>query len=182
MKTITKSARNILIGTSLALLLFGICVFIRPEGLSVNEGLSYFGVYKNTVVFFSLAIIINSVFYLKSARSLSYEHPEHKYLAKVLRIMAIFLLGLMMVPYSFSNPIHTAFGAGFFFIQFAFSAWLIFKIAPSLLNYLLVSAEILSGVAAFYFMLSQDGFLLQSQILFQVFFVLLFVKVLNLKF
>lgn len=175
----TDASRKVSYGLAAVFVLLALCVMIRPAGLAANDGLSYFGGFATTIIPYSLAFFLNAFFYWEAARGLNNDHFPYKYAATSLRVMAVLLIGLVVTPHELVNYIHTKIGATLFSFQLLLSIWMLIKIAPSWQNIILVLVEVLSGLAALYYLPKAHGLLLQSQVIFQLAFGLLLVRVLN---
>ncbi len=175
----TQAARSISYGLIAAFTLLLICILIRPAGLSANDGLSYFGSFKNTIIPYSAAFFLNAYFYWEAARVLVNNNKLHNYVAYGLRVMALLLTGLVLTPHTLVNPIHTAIGTTLFVFQLVLSIWLLVKIDFSWQNLGLVCIELCGGLISFYYLPKPHGLLLQGQVIFQLAFGILLCKVVN---
>ena len=177
----SKAALNVIYGLAATFTLFSICILIRPAGLAANDGLSYFGTFKTTIIPYSLAFLVDAYFYLKTAAYIKVDIPTFKYLTMSLQIMAVLLVGLLLTPHTLFDSIHTMFGATLFSLQFLLSIWLLLKDHFDWQNIALFILEFLSGLAAFYYLPKPNGLLLQTQLIFQLAFGAMLVRALNRK-
>lgn len=177
----SDSARKVTYGLAAAFVLLAVCVLIRPAGLAANDGLSYFGGFATTIVPYSLAFFLNAFFCWEAAKGLNNGHFPYKYAATSLRVMAVLLIGLLLTPHELVNYIHTKIGAALFSFQLVLSIWLLIKVYFNWQNAALVLSELLSGVAALYYLPKAHGLLLQAQVIFQLAFGILLIRVLNKK-
>jgi len=171
----TKLARNLTCGYSAVFVLLLVCILIRPAGLAANDGLSYFGAYATTIVPYSAAFLLNAYMYWRAGQQVK----SPKYLGPSLKIMAVMLVGLVLTPHTLLDPIHTVFGATLFSLQLIMSAWLVIKNKFDRVDTGLVLSELFAGLMSFYYLPKLHGLLLQWQIIFQVSFAALLVRVLD---
>ena len=122
---------------------------------------------------------MNAYFYWVAARKQEANCAGLKYLRISLRIMAILLIGLVLTPHTLVDPIHMAIGATLFSLQLLLSIWFLAKIDRSWQSIGLVLLEFFWGVASFYYLLKPHGLLLQGQLIFQIAFGVLLIRILN---
>jgi len=173
-----RVARNTLVGFALTAGLMTLCVFIRPDGLDVNRGFSYFGDYRNTVVLYSAAFILYAYVLWRASEAPGFANGAERLLSLALKVMTVLVIGLVITPSNLVDSIHVFFGTALFLTQFVVSCWTAGWLSPGKINALLVVLETVSGLAAFYYLQKSSGFLLQSQAVFQLGFGILFVRLL----
>lgn len=176
-----KEARNIAYGLIYASVLIIICVIIRPHGLAANDGLSYFGGLKVTVIPYALSFLMYAFFCWEVAASLGSKQRADRIMSYSLKLMAVLLGGLVVTPHNFVITIHTYIGTALFFYQLIFSFWLVGTLMRNWKGVILVAIEFLSGLAALYYLPKPYGLLLQSQVIYQLAFGLLLINALNLR-
>lgn len=175
----TKAARTVSYGVAAAAALFAVCILIRPQGLGADNGLSYYGDFKTTIIPYSLAFFAAAYSYLEAARYVKDGRGFAGNLALALRAMAALMVGLLVTPSSLVNPIHTFMGTTLFSLQLAVSMWLLLKFFKDWQTTLLVAMMWLSGLAALYYLPRSQGLLLQTQVVFQLAFGLLLIRTLD---
>lgn len=151
-----------------------LCILIRPEGLAANDGISYYGIYRSTILPFIIALLGSSVFCIRAGLELSKD--SFKFLRYGLIIIGVLTLGVLLTPYTLSifiSDLHQDFGAMLFVCQLIISGWVAQKLNYDLRALGLVLIEFLGGLLAYYYLKPANGFLLQSQVLFQIGFSLL---------
>lgn len=176
---LNRPSRKLVTGFALALSLLVLCIFIRPAGLAANDGLSYFGGFKNTVIIYSLALITYAFFYWKASGVVTNTSKINRSLIKwSLRVFALLLIGLVITPHNLVNTIHTIVGATLFSFELLFSI----RLAGDTKSYFdagLVILEFGGGLVALFYLPKSHGLLLQAQLIFQFAFGLLLIRFLN---
>jgi hypothetical protein len=163
-----KSYQYIYIGLSLAVILILICIYISPEGLKANDGLSFFGGKGWTIIPYSLAFAFYALCMWLASLKINSKDETAKYLKSLLKIMALLLIGLTITPHTIIDPIHTAFGTALFLVQLVASGWLAYKNGKNIAIYILIIIMLISGLFSAYYLPLKSGFLLQTQIFYQV--------------
>lgn len=164
---LTPAARDLLFGQLAFWAGVIVCIWIRPEGLSANDGISYFGGFANTLVPYVLAFALAAYGLVSAAGYLQ----DGKRVLKVLRLslyaLAILMAGIIIVPRTLYEPLHIAFGSTIFALQLAIAWLLAFRIYRSWLNTALFALQFLGGVLAAIELVPAEGLLIQSQMVFQ---------------
>lgn len=156
------------------------CVILKPSGLSVNSGISYYGNYRLTIIPYTLAIIGYGIF-----TALVASHIKAKDLWPLKHSLYIFgflCLIINITPYSvssFLNICHTTAGTILFALQLILSGWLIVKLHHRLSAVIFSSLMLISGICAAFYISGPHGFLIQTQIVFQLSFAGLMYLTLN---
>jgi len=152
------------------LCLFGgllLCIIIRPAGLLANNGISYYGIFKDTILPYVITLLGPAI-----ACFLLAEHFGHNQLLKYgLIISGIAAIGLMLTPYSFSHlfgDLHDSFGSTLFVTQLIIGGWLVHRWHFAYWTLLLLLIQLLAGVAAFIFLAPKHGYMIEAQIVFQL--------------
>ncbi len=145
-----------------------ICVLLKPVGLGVNSGISYFGNYRLTIVPYAIAILGYGLINILLARCISAK--ELWPLKHSLYVLAVLSLIITITPYSVSSlldNIHTATGTVLFLLQLILSGWLIIKMHYDRWPIVFSGLMLASGIAAAFYIEGPHGFLIQAQIVFQ---------------
>ena len=143
-------------------------IFIKPSALSANSGISYFGTYLDTLPAYAIAISTSS--YLITRFALFNIH-SHKALQNMIVSLLPFSLLLIIFPYNvnrYYSDIHQLFGILIFVFQLLISLIILIKFKQKSWNFLLFSLEFISGLTAAYYLSPKTGFLIQSQIVYQI--------------
>lgn len=171
-----KSVQYLQIGLISFFVLLVICIIIRPGGLSANSGISYYGVYGNTFLLYSLAFLTESVFIWRAASIMNNKTKMDRYVSIVLRIFAILLLGILITPHNVFEAQHKIMGSSLFSLQLATGIVLTSFVYRDWFNFTLLIITLLSGVASLVYLFTPDGFMIQSQIVFQISIWLIFIR------
>lgn len=174
-----RSSQSFSFGLFGALILLGLCVIIRPDSLSVNYGLSYFGIFSSTIVPYAAAFLIYALFLWKASEVRFEDSRRGKILTWVMRVMSIQVIGLLLTPYNRLYNVHVFFGASLFSLQLLLSLALLKWLVYNWINTSLVIAEFLSGLASLYYLPLSHGLLLQTQVVFQLVFGFLLIRMLR---
>jgi hypothetical protein len=147
------------------------CIVIKPKGLAANAGISYYGTFLRTVVPYTAGILGSALFSYRLAKSL--HGSSFAFTRKVLIVIAILSIGIVLTPYSINVILdwtHTILGSIIFVLQLILSGWIIknFDFNSSMLVLWLL--EIGCGILAAIYIRPAHGFLIQSQLLFQLLF------------
>lgn len=143
-----------------------VCVIIRPAGLAANEGISYYGVYRQTIVPYVLAFLGSGYFAIKAGEHI---HPAGlKTLKYSLITMGLLTMGLMITPSSLADGLHRVFGVSLFVLQLLLSGWFIIRLKYDYRAVVLTLMEFGGGLAAFIWLSPAQGYLLQAQVVFQL--------------
>jgi hypothetical protein len=145
-----------------------ICVLIRPAGLNANGGISYYGVYRDTIAPYLLAIFGPAFFSLKLAERLQYE--DLKLLKYGLYFFCLLSIGIAATPDSIGrlmNYAHDGIGSVLFASQLLISCWMVWKLNFDRAAVIFTGLEFISGLIAFIYLAPPKGYLLQSEAAFQ---------------
>ena len=144
-----------------------ITIIIRPLGLTANSGVRFYGIYLNTVITYSIALLGTAYWNWRSA----HEMVGSRLLIFSLRLMSLCLIGIVLTPYSFGiffDDTHTALGALLFIIQLVASARIAFILYRRLTTIVLWLVELGAGIVSALYVFPSQGYLIESQIIFQL--------------
>ena len=165
---LNAAARLATYGATSCFLLLMLAIVIKPGGLAANDGLSYYGGFLITAIPYTLGLLICAFFVWRAAETFDSKKFGHHLVALSLRLMSVLLVGLFLTPHQIVNSIHTAFGAALFVVQLLLTIWLVFAKMSDFASICLLATEFIGGLAAFVYLPGAHGFLLQSQIVFQI--------------
>lgn len=164
-----KAVRYFLIGQISFLFSVSICIFLLPESLFINEGISYFGARKLTVIPYSVGLLLMAWFSYRVAQSL----PKKSY--KVVKIgfktFSVLLVTVVAIPYGINftlEYIHTLLSAGLFLVQFIMMWWLAFKVKWDGLSLFLLLLMAIEMIATVMYLGPQKGYLLFGELAYQL--------------
>ncbi len=166
--TSLKSYKLIYIGIINAVSLLLICVAIDPESLSANNGFSYFGALPKTVIPYSLAFLSYAFFLWLASINLNEKPQSAKVLKIVLVLIAVLMVGLTITPHTVLANIHKFFGSTLFVTQLLTSFYLVVRNGKNYMAYFFIFLMLTSGLFSFYYLSSSGGFMIQSQLIFQI--------------
>jgi hypothetical protein len=161
-----------------AISLFLLCIAIQPAGLAANDGLSYYGSAWSTLLPFAAAMLLYEYTLWHTSTRLAQNRRYH-FLAISLKLIAILLIGVLITPIRYMENFHSFIGLILFIVQFGLSIKLL-SWGFHWLDAGLVAVEALGFMAALYYANFEHGLLLQSQVIFQMAFMILLVRVLSL--
>lgn len=179
-----KSAQYLLTGLIAFFSLLAVCIIIRPAGLVVNSGISYYGNHAQTLVPFVLAFLINSYLLWQAASAIGDNNKIDKYLKIVLKVVAISMIGILLTPYNVLNMVglnlvHRTIGTAMFSVQMIMAVAIVISGYRDKVNIFLLMAATLSGYAAIVYLLQPTGYMIEAQIIFQISIWSLFIRYLN---
>lgn len=163
-----QERRDILLGQLCLYFGLAVCISLKPDGLSVNDGISYFGIYRETFLPYAFGLLGAAYF---TVRAVAQIPAGMALLRQALRVYAMLIVGIVITPYAVSTPIdhlHIAFGSALFSLQLLLSCWLIWQLHHIWWSVVLTLIELVSGIAAAIYLRPSHGLLLQSQIAFQL--------------
>ena len=166
--TSLTSYQHIYIGIGISISLLVICIFLDPRSLADNNGFSYFGAIGKTVVPYSLAFLIYAFFMWLASNSIKQKNQSAKFLKIVLIIMALFMVGLTVTPHTVLVNVHKFFGTSLFVTQLITSFYLVVRNGRNYLVYFLIFMMLTSGLFSWYYLSLDEGFMIQSQLVFQI--------------
>ena len=155
-----------------------ICVIVKPQGLTIDNGFSYYGILGATIFPYCFALLGSAYFCWLSARELTRKTWLIYY---ALRAASILLVGIAITPYTagrISTNLHETFGGVLFSLQLILSGWFVFRLRFELLTTTLTLLEFAAGIASLIYLAPKHGYLLESQTIFQLFFAALFITAL----
>ncbi len=179
-----RSSQYLLIGIIAFFLLLFICILIRPVGLRVNSGISYYGNYTDTIVPYALAFMANSLLIWRSSLLIGHKNKADVYIGIIFKIIAISMICILLTPHRFFyapgfDMIHRTIGTMMFSLQMITAIWIVIFGYRDRLNALLILIAFLSGYAALIYLLQPHGYMIQAQIIFQLSISALYIRYLN---
>jgi hypothetical protein len=171
-----KSIQYIQVGLISFFVLLVICIFIRPAGLGANSGVSYYGGYSNTLLPYSLAFLVESVILWRAASMMNKKTKIDSYISSALKVFAILFIGILITPHTVLGWEHRTIGSTLFSLQLIMGIILVFFVYRDWLNVALLITVLLSGLASLIYLLQPNGFMIQSQIIFQISIWIIFIR------
>jgi len=174
-----RSIAYVTCGLTLTAVMLVVCIVIRPQSLRVDYGLSYLGVFTDTIAPYAVALL-GAAFCMWRASELVTEFDHSLVIGRSMKIMAFQLIGLLLTPYTRFGDVHEFFGSTLFLVQLGLACLAIKWLGGSDRHLaLLTGIMVLSGLAAAYYLPQSRGFELQTQVAFQLAFWVLFIRLLR---
>jgi hypothetical protein len=82
--------------------------------------------------------------------------------------MALFMVGLTVTPHTVLVNVHKFFGTSLFVTQLITSFYLVVRNGRNYLVYFLIFLMLTSGLFSWYYLSLDEGFMIQSQLVFQI--------------
>ncbi len=155
-----------------------VSIIIRPKGLSINNGISYYGIHLNTLPLYVLSLAGSTFIGFKIAVN-NIKSKKYQVIKYLLISLFPLTLALIIFPYNINstyNLIHELLGTLIFLFQAIISLIILTKLARNIFNYILFIIQIIGGLVAGYYLFPSQGFLIQGQLLFQLAFGLILIK------
>ena len=155
-----------------------ICMIIRPESLRVNEGISYFGNFPQTIIPYALGLLISIGLAVAAGWALA-PGPYTGPVKWGLYAFALGGFGILITPslsVTWISLTHEWIGAALFFLQFILTTWIVLYIKRDWLNIGLLGVLIAAGLAAAFYLNPPVGLLMQCQLIFQIAFGLIILR------
>ena len=145
------------------------CAVLKQSGLTINEGISYYGVFRLTIVPYAVGLLGSAYFCARFASQLNaIRQPFFSYSFFTISIL---IVGVVFTPDTlgrFFNDAHMTFGTILFVVQLLLSGWIIHCLRYDAWAIVLSLIELAGGIVSFIYLGPAHGYLLESQLLFQV--------------
>ncbi|GLY77500.1 hypothetical protein [Actinoallomurus iriomotensis] len=178
-----KVVGNLILGQAVLYVGLLMCVALKPDGLGANDGISYYGIFRQTVVPYAIAILGPGYFIWTALRSAAPFAPAPVYVRRMANWLAVFSVLVVLTPYSANlvfDWVHTLAGTFLFVLQLVLGLRLLGWSGGDGWTAGLLLAQFVSGVFCAVYVLPKHGFLLQGQVAFQVAFGALLVRTMRL--
>jgi hypothetical protein len=174
-----KVVGNLILGQAVLYVGLLMCVALKPDGLGANDGISYYGIFRQTVVPYAIAILGPGYFIWTALRTAAPFAPAPVYLRRMANCLAALSVLVVLTPYS-ANPVfdwvHTLAGAFLFVLQLLLGLRLLGWSGGDGWTSGLLLLQFLSGLFCAVYVLPKHGFLLQGEVVFQIAFGALLVR------
>lgn len=145
------------------------CVILKPQGLTANSGISYYGNYVETILPYIVALLGAAYFTIKTAEQ--FTDPALATIKHFLTVIGLLVLGIMVTPDSlgpFMDGLHKACGISLFVLELLLSLFLVVKLRPKLWLVVFVGIQLAGGIASLIWLAPAHGYLFESQVVFQL--------------
>ena len=157
-----------------------LCMFLLPDAIQTNDGISYYGVHIETVLPFTLGLLATAWYSFNIVRtSKGLLSREVRFLTAAVGAL---LVGLVVTPHTLNTffwAMHVMLGVLLFFTQYILMTWLMVTMRRDTTGVLLV---VLTGAVTLftgYYLSSAVGYLIFGQLLFQALFVIVWWRSVN---
>lgn len=160
-----------------------VAIALKPVGLRVNDGISYYGIFARTIAPYLVALIGAALCYWNAADAIA--ERSFTPLRQGMKLATILVIIIAATPYSvdsFTNWTHMIAGALLFILELMLSGWLVVQTDYNPLSILLALIELGAAVACAVYLRPAQGFLLQCQLLVQACFATLLIYSLKKRF
>ncbi|MBP2702309.1 hypothetical protein JOL79_00680 [Microbispora sp. RL4-1S] len=157
------------------------CVAFRPEGLSANNGMSYYGVHWETVAPYAAGLTGAALFMHRALRRTARGTPGPVLVRRLADWFVVLLAGIVLTPYTLGGAVdwaHRGLGAALFVLQLLLGARLVAWAHGDPLSVVLLLVQLGGGVLAAVYVLQANGLLIQGEVTFQLGFGLLLIRTL----
>ena len=164
-----KPLRYFLAGETCLFLGILINIFLLPDGLSANDGISYYSARSTTALPYLFGLLGAAWFSIKLVRSLPSQ--SHTMVKVGFLAIALLLLAIAVAPYGISSTFeysHIILSALLFLVQFLIVFWMSFKLRRDTTGFLFVMLLLLEMYVTVMYLSPQKGYLLQGEVLFQI--------------
>lgn len=170
---------HVIFGMTLAAAMLAVCIVIRPQSLRVNYGVSYLGISLSTIVPYAVALL-GAALCVWRASDLLAELDHGPVISRLMKVMALQLVGLLLTPYTRFDAAHIFFGSTLFLMELGLAFLAIRWLGDGDRRIpVLTGIMVASGIAAAYFLPQKQGFELQAQLVFQLAFWMLVIRLLR---
>jgi hypothetical protein len=178
-----KVVGNLILGQAVFYAGLLVCVALRPDGLGANDGISYYGIFRQTVVPYAVALLGPGYFTWTALRTAADFTPAPAYLRRMADVLAASSVLVVLTPYDANlvfDWVHTLAGTLLFALQLVLGLRLLGWSGGDGWTTGLLVAQFVSGVFCAVYVLPKHGFLLQGQVVFQVAFSALLIRITRL--
>jgi hypothetical protein len=178
-----KVVGNLILGQAVLYLGLLMCVALKPDGLGANDGISYYGTFRQTVVPYAAALLGPGYFTWTALRTAAEFTPAPAYVRRMADLLAAMSVLVVFTPYSANlvfDWVHTVAGTVLFALQLVLGRRLLGWSGGDGWTTGLLVAQFVSGVFCAVYVLPKHGFLLQGQVAFQAAFGALLVRITRL--
>ncbi|MER6945176.1 hypothetical protein ABT294_14220 [Nonomuraea sp. NPDC000554] len=159
------------------------CLVAMPDCLTVNCGMSDFGVHWRTIVPYAIGFLGAALFTRRALRAAAPDLRSPGFVRRAGDSFAVLLTGVLLTPYTLAEPvhwIHRLFGAGLFLHELILAILLVTWARADAAGVVLVAVQVGSGVLSGIYVLSTEGHLVLGQAAFQLAFGVIAIRSLRL--
>ncbi len=145
-----------------------VCAMLKPAGLTTNNGISYYGTFRETFPLYAFALLGATYF---TTRILAELPVNERIVRTALQIYIPLVILLAFTPYTagaWVDYVHTGSGSALFSLQLLLSIYLVQRLRYIWWAVLLIVIECTAGILSAIYLAPTHGFLLQTEIIFQI--------------
>ncbi len=164
-----KASRYFVIGYAGWIISVAICIFLLPDSLIANGGISYFSAHKTTVVPYSAGVLLLAFFSYKVAQALP--RNSQKMMRAGFKAFSAMLIAVVAIPYGINftfEYVHTLLSAALFLFQFIIMWWLALKVRWDGISLFLLVLLAVEMIATVMYLGPRKGYLLEGELVFQL--------------
>ncbi|MFI7624806.1 hypothetical protein [Microbispora rosea] len=161
----------------------GVCVTVRPEGLAVNHGMSYYGVHWQTLLPYAVGLAGAALFTHRALRTAAARTPYPAHLRGMAGWFVALLAGIVLTPYTLGGAVdwaHRGLGAALFALQLLLAGRLVAWAHGDAVGVAFFLLQLGGGVLAAVYVLQTEGLLIHGEATFQLGFALVLARTLPL--
>lgn len=176
-----QAIRYLVISQAAFFLFSAVSIGLAPGSLRVNDGLSYLGYHRASIVPFFLGLGIAAYFLIRAADALQSLRAPVPRLAHALQLVAVLIPLVLLTPsdvHGFVHLSHMVVSGAVFVIELGISVWLTFRVRSDPANVALLVAQFASGIVALVSLPDILRLMLLSQLSFQLAFGIILIRTL----
>lgn len=143
-----------------------LAIFIKPEGLNANNGVSYYAVQIETALIVTIGFCVASFLAFYAGWKLKNKTKIDKVIKYSLYLASICYVGLVLTPHDLIAEVHKTFGSTLFAVEFllAYFAMITLRKKTDIFTFILV---FVSGLMCLVYLFIK-GYMIQAQLVFQL--------------
>lgn len=156
-----------------------LCFWFEPIAWFANIGVSYFGMYSNTLAAFATGFAVGSIFLVWATTHFPRHLSQLNKIAPFLRLIPFLLLGIVLTPYNSTPDVvlaHKLIADTLFALQLLLSLWLSRELGWPKFAQFLLGLQVLGMVIAALSLRNIVSWEVQGQLLFEIAFGVLLIR------
>jgi hypothetical protein len=175
----SKTTRYLLFGQLCLWMSLVVCSFLLPGVVFRNDGISAFGVNRETILPYGVGFLICGYMMLQAALSIERQDPATLWLARALSLLSFLLLAVLVTPFSvnaFFDMSHMIVSGVLFLFELVFALWLVWR-RPSWAHGALFGAQLFGSLMTMSSILKMTALLPTGQLIAQLAFGILLLRI-----
>lgn len=156
-----------------------ICALLKPDVVSTNLGISYFGNYKVSLLPYTIGLLSSGYLIIKAGNALPRTDKTFKTLSEALYILAILIIGVCLTPYSLNeaiNWLHIGASSLVFTAELALALWLVARQKHDITNIGLLIIQSSGALIALFSLIDTVELMFTAQLITQLAFGMLLIR------